>query len=293
MTESGTAPRPRRVGLAVKPSSADAVALGRRIAGELARRGVEAVVEEEAAPALGWAAGPSRSRLGREVDLVMVLGGDGTFLSAARGCPAGTPVCGVNLGTLGFLTEHAPEQAMELLDRILEGRLVIERRDRLEVSVDGGDGGRRHLVLNDVAINKAVLARIISILVEVDGEFLSRYRADGLILATPTGSTAYNLSAWGPIVHPGLGALLITPICSHDLASRPLAVPLECTVSAWVEPGAEEVYVTLDGQLGFPLTPGARVTVRRSAESLALVRDSQSSFYSILHKKLKWGEREG
>jgi|YNPNPStandDraft_1061719.scaffolds.fasta_scaffold00841_18 NAD+ kinase len=291
--EGGRRPLPpKRVGLAVKLASGEAVALGRRLVGELARRGAVAVVEREAAQALGCAPGPPRSELGREVDLVLVLGGDGTFLAAARGCPARTPVCGINLGSLGFLTEHAPQGALELLERVFAGTLVVEQRDRLEVRVGGDGAGQRYLVLNDVAINKAALARIVSISVEVDGEFLSRYRADGLILATPTGSTAYNLSAWGPILHPALGALLITPICSHDLANRPLAVPMDCTVSAWVQAGAEEVYVTLDGQVGFPLAPGVRVSVTRSGEPLSLVREPTSSFFSILHQKLKWGDRE-
>lgn len=291
--EWGVVLPPRRVGLAVKVANGEAVSLARRLAEELQRRGVEAVVEEAAAAALAFPPGPPRARLGEVVDLMLVLGGDGTFLSAARGCPASTPVCGINLGTLGFLTEHAPGRAFELLQAILAGRLVIERRDRLEVSLDGEPGQVRHLVLNDVTINKAALARIISISVEVDGEFLSRYRADGLILATPTGSTAYNLSAWGPIVHPALPALLVTPICSHDLANRPLAVPLSCTVSAWVHPSADEVYVTLDGQVGFPLPPEARVTVRRADQPLLLVREQGSSFFAILHHKLKWGDREG
>jgi len=291
--DTGAVPPPRRVGLAVKLSNRDAVLLARQLALELQRRGVEAVAEMEAAAALEWPPGPPRARLGEAVDLVLVLGGDGTFLSAARGCPTSTPVCGINLGTLGFLTEHAPERAFDLLDAILAGTLVSEKRDRLEVLLDGEGGQRRYLVLNDATINKAALARIISISVEVDGEFLSRYRADGLILATPTGSTAYNLSAWGPIVHPALPALLVTPICSHDLANRPLAVPLSCTVSAWVQPSAEEVYVTLDGQVGFPLPPGGRVTVRRADQPLALVREPGSSFFAILHQKLKWGDREG
>ncbi len=287
----GIAP-PRRIGLAVKLSNGEAVALARQVAVELRRRGVVAVVEEEAAAAVGWEVGPPRARLGAEVDLVLVLGGDGTFLSVTRGCPAGIPVCGINLGTLGFLTEHAPARTLELLDAIVAGTVTIEERDRLEVRV--GDGEEpRYLVLNDVTINKAALARIVSICVEVDGEFLSRYRADGLILATPTGSTAYNLSAGGPIVHPALGALLITPICPHDLANRPLAVPLACTVVAWVQPSADEVYVTLDGQVGLRLPPARKVTVRRSKQPLSLVRDRRSSFFSILHQKLKWGDWEG
>ncbi|MFH1176155.1 MAG: NAD(+)/NADH kinase [Acidobacteriota bacterium] len=283
---------PRRVGVAVKRNNPDAVLLGRRLLRELARRGVESVVDADSAAALRVKAGPPRPLLGREVDVVIVLGGDGTFLSVTRGCPAATPVAGINLGTLGFLTEHAPERTFELLDEILEGRIQVEQRDRLEVQVSGGDGGRRFLVLNDVVVNKAALARIATISVTIDGEFLSRYRGDGLILSTPTGSTAYNLSAGGPIVFPGLAALLITPICSHTLADRPLVVPLSSRVEVWLEEGDAEVYLTLDGQLGFPFLPGMRIAVLPAAEPLTLIRDPASSFFSILHQKLKWGSRE-
>jgi NAD+ kinase len=283
---------PRRVGVVVKPNNPDAVALGRKVLDELAGRGVTGVVDAESAAALGVADGPPRASLGSEVDVVVVLGGDGTFLSVTRGCPATVPVAGVNLGTLGFLTEHAPEQTFQLLDDLLAGRVEIELRERLRVAVEGGDADRNFLVLNDVVITKAALARIVSIAVEVDGEFLTRFRGDGLIMSTPTGSTAYNLSAGGPIVHPGLSALLITPICSHTLSDRSLAVPLTSRLRACLEPGEAEVYLTLDGQRGFPFLPGMGVTVGRAAERLALVRDGSSSFFSILHRKLKWGERE-
>lgn len=283
---------PKRVGVVVKPDNPDAVALGVKVLSELAGRGVTGVVDAESSVALGAAAGPPRALLGREVDAVIVLGGDGTFLSVARGCPASVPVAGINLGTLGFLTEHAPERTFLLLDDLLAARVSVEQRERLRVEVSGGNGERQYLVLNDVVITKAALARIVTISVEVDGEFLTRYRGDGLILATPTGSTAYNLSAGGPILHPGLPALLITPICSHTLTDRPLSVPLTSRVGAWLEQGEAEVYLTLDGQRGFPFPPGMAVTVSRAAEPLSLVRDASSSFFSILHHKLKWGERE-
>ena len=224
---------------------------------KLSRRGVQVVSDAESAPALGLAPGPPRSELGRSVDVVVVVGGDGTFLSVARGCPESTPVAGINMGTLGFLTEHASDRADAFLDDLLAGRVVAERRDRLQVSVEGASDLSPFLVLNDVVINKAVLARMIAINVEVAGEPLTRYRADGLILATPTGSTAYNLSAGGPIVHPGLAALMITPICPHTLSNRPLVIPLDLEVRVWVESGDEGVYLTLDGQQGLPAARGA------------------------------------
>jgi NAD+ kinase len=282
---------PRRVGVVAKPANPDAVALGGSLLAELRRRGVEGVVDAESADALGVTSGLPRASLGREVDVVFVLGGDGTFLSVTRDCPASTPVAGINLGTLGFLTEHAPETTFSLLEAVLEGNVVVEQRDRLIVEVEGSAGVDSHLILNDVVVTKAALARIVTILVEVDGEFLSRYRGDGLVVSTPTGSTAYNLSAGGPIVHPRLPALLITPICSHTLTNRPMAVPLHSRVRVWLEQGDAEVYVTLDGQVGFPYSPGMQVSVLPDAEPLSLIRDPRNSFFSILHHKLKWGER--
>lgn len=291
MNRASFAAAPRRVGVVVKPGSAEAVELGKRLLDELGRRGVEGVSDQESARVLGVAPVSPRATLGEHADVLIVLGGDGTFLSVTRDCPARTPVAGINLGTLGFLTEHAPDAAFELLDTILAGRATIERRDRLKVRVENGPE-RAFQVLNDVVITKAALARIVTIWIEVEGEFLTRYRADGLILATPTGSTAYNLSAGGPIVHPALGALLITPICSHTLSNRPLAVPLSFSVRVGVEPGEAELYLTLDGQVGLPMHPGMRVLVFPGAEPLSVIREPDASFFSILHRKLKWGDRE-
>jgi NAD+ kinase len=281
-----------RVGVVVKVTSPPAIELGREVLALFAARGVATIADAESAAALGVEAGPYRAELGRHVEAVVVIGGDGTFLSVTRGCPTSTPVAGINMGTLGFLTEHTSARALALVDELIAGDVLVERRDRLRVVVGEGDASQEFQVLNDVVINKAALARILVINVEVEGEHLSRYRADGLILATPTGSTAYNLSAGGPIVHPGLSALLITPICPHTLTNRPLAVPLEHHVRVWVETGDEGVYLTLDGQVGLPLTAGLVVRVCKSPQPLSLIRERGASFFSILHQKLKWGERE-
>ncbi|MFN3413391.1 MAG: NAD(+)/NADH kinase, partial [Thermoanaerobaculum sp.] len=227
---------PEKLGLVVKTSSPEAIALGQQVLSRVKEKGVEVVVDAQSAPFLQAKPGPSRATLGGEVDVVLVLGGDGTFLSVTRGCPATTPVAGVNLGTLGFLTEHPAERVWQLVDDLLAGNVQCEKRDRLLCRVEGDDHPQEFLVLNDVVIAKATLARILTIDVEVEGEFLSRYRADGLILASPTGSTAYNLSAGGPIVHPELSALIITPICSHTLSIRPLVVPLHFHVAVRVHP---------------------------------------------------------
>ncbi len=283
---------PRRVGVAVKFSNPQAVELGRRVIEELQRRGAEAVVDRDSAGALDVPPGPPRGELGRHADVILVLGGDGTFLSVTRGCPASTAVAGVNLGTLGFLTEHAPEGTFSLLDEIFAGRCRIEQRQRLKVVVRQPQAARELLVLNDVVVNKSSLARIVTTVAEVDGELLSRYRGDGLIVATPSGSTAYNLSAGGPIVHPALPAMLVTPICSHSLGVRPLVLPPSSRLRVWIENSDAEVHLTLDGQVGLPMSGSMRVEVSASDEPLSLIRNTGSTFFSILHHKLKWGERE-
>jgi NAD+ kinase len=281
---------PRKLGLVVKTTSPEAVDLGRKVWARVQGRAVEVVVDEKSAPFLGVPPGPAREQLGRFVDVVLVLGGDGTFLSVTRGCPASTPVAGVNMGTLGFLTEHPADQVWELVERLLSGQFHCERRDRLRCLLQHEAGVEEFLVLNDVVIAKGTLARILTITVEVDGELLSHYRADGLILATPTGSTAYNLSAGGPIVHPALPALIITPICPHTLSNRPLVVPLSSQVTVRVHPGDEDAFLTLDGQYGHPLDHKHLVQVLPQGEPLSVVRPTGLSFFAILHNKLHWGD---
>lgn len=281
---------PRKMGLVVKTSSLEAIALGREVCSRVKARGVEVVLDHQSALALGEVGGPPRWQLGSVVDAVLVLGGDGTFLSVARGCPASTPVAGVNMGTLGFLTEHSSDAVWQLVNSLLSGDVVCEKRQRLRCQLDQENGTEDFLVLNDVVIAKGALARILTITVEVGGELLSHYRADGLILATPTGSTAYNLSAGGPIVHPSLPALIITPICPHTLSNRPLVVPVSSAVTVRVQPGDEDAFLTLDGQYGRPLNPKQLVRVLPEAESLSIVRPPGLNFFALLHNKLKWGD---
>jgi NAD+ kinase len=288
----------RRVGVTLKRSSPEAIELGRQLLAELERLGLEAVLDSESAAALdaplGAPGAADRSSLAAQVDLVVVLGGDGTLLSVAHGALGDTPILGINMGTLGFLTEHPAESLLSMLHATLDGRTVCERRERLEVTVMApGREPISRLALNDAVFTKAALARIVTLTVHVDHRLVSRFRADGLIVATPTGSTAYNLSAGGPILYPTLEVMLLTPICPHTLTNRPVALSLDAVVEVRLESRAEEVYLTLDGQEGFPLTPRDLVRIRRAAEPLRLIIDPARSYFQILNHKLKWGERGG
>jgi NAD+ kinase len=223
----------------------------------------------------------------------VVVGGDGTLLSAARSL-AGTPrpILGINLGGLGFMTETGPEEAESVLGEILAGRYSVGRRMTLEATlVRGRRAVARQVVLNDVVITKSALARMIDLEVSIDGTEVTTYRADGLIVSTPTGSTAYSLSAGGPIIHPEMTALLIAPICPHTLTMRPLVVPAEARVEVRLATRDSEVYLTLDGQVGHPLRAGDRVRVRQGATPILMVRSRRRNYFEVLRRKLRWGER--
>ena len=282
----------RRVGVVLKTSSPEAAELGRQLLVELERLGLEPVMDKRSAAVLDLDEGVDRAQLASEVDLVVVLGGDGTLLSVVRNHLGGTPVLGINMGTLGFLTEHPADALFPMLHAALEGRAELEDRQRLEVTVlTPGREPITRCVLNDAVINKSALARMLVLSVHVDGDFVSRFRADGLIVATPTGSTAYNLSAGGPILYPTLDIVLITPICPHTLTNRPIALSLDCHVEVRLESRSEEVYLTLDGQQGFPLTSRDLVRIRRCPEPVKLITAPSRSYFQILNRKLKWGER--
>ncbi len=226
-----------------------------------------------------------RRELPFHVDFLIVLGGDGTLLSVAdASARAGIPILGVNLGFLGFLTEIKKEEIEQVLLDYLEDRAFVEQREMLEVSFRG----EAHLVLNDAVINKSALARMISVRVCVDGQEISTIRADGIIVSTPTGSTGYNLSAGGPIINPRVSAIIITPICPHALAQRPIVIPASSEVKLNLVSG-EEVYLTLDGQRGEGMEEGERVVIRRAEEKLLLVRPEGRSYYQMLREKLGWG----
>ncbi len=283
-----------RVGVVLKTSSPEAVELGRRLLDEIERMGLTAVIDRETAQVLEGTDHVDREHLPSVVDLVVVLGGDGTLLSVTRGALNGTPILGINMGTLGFLNEHPPEQLLGLLRAAVEGRVETLRRERLLVEVEHPDRDTiSRCVLNDAVVNKSALARMLALSVHVNGTFVSNFRADGLIIATPTGSTAYNLSAGGPILYPTLEAIVITPICPHALTNRPIVLSLESEIEIRLESHSEEVWLTLDGQQGFPISTDDLVRIRPCDDPVLLISDPHRSYFQVLNRKLKWGERGG
>jgi NAD+ kinase len=223
---------------------------------------------------------------------VVVLGGDGTLLSVARLLEhRPIPLLGVNIGGMGFLTEVSMEERYHFLEDILAQRFEVEERMRLQASIWRGKACiATSTVLNDVVINKAALARIVDLEVSIDCLYLTTYRADGLIVATPTGSTAYNLSAGGPIVFPTAKAVILTPICSFTLTNRSIVLPGDAQVEIRVSPKASDVTLTCDGQVGCELQPGDLVSVKRLPQPLRLLKARQEDYFTILRNKLKWGQ---
>lgn len=262
-------------------------------------RGVEAQWSPEAAALL---ADPPRAVVSRDdmaahADLVVVLGGDGTLLAMAdriaRG-PRDVPILGVNFGSLGFLTEITRPEIFDALGEVLDGTASLDERMMLTATVRGQHEFLQETpVLNDVVFTRTALSRIIDLSVWVGEQFVTTVRADGLIVASPTGSTAYNLAAGGPIVHPAMDAFILTPIAPHTLSNRPIVVPAErdVRVAVTAENGGAEVYVTFDGQTGFPLAAGDEVTVGRAPRPVKLVRSTTRTYFEVLRQKLKWGER--
>ncbi|HEY7825272.1 MAG TPA: NAD(+)/NADH kinase [Candidatus Acidoferrales bacterium] len=234
-----------------------------------------------------------REELAEKIDLLIMLGGDGTLLSAARALHGSkVPILAVNLGGLGFLTSVTLDELYPLLERTLANEHRISERMMLEAEIHrGGKIVQRQNALNDAVANKAALARMLEFDVMLDRNHVGRYRADGLIVATPTGSTAYSLAAGGPIVHPDLDALVITPICPHMLTNRPLVVPDTSQVEIDFGPSEEPVYLTLDGQIGHQLEEGDRVAVHKSSCKIHLVRPPRKTYFEALRSKLRWGER--
>jgi NAD+ kinase len=282
----------RSVAIAAKISSQEALEYARRVADEIRSRGLLAVLDQATAAALcdPFDSYP-KSELGRHADLLITFGGDGTLLSVARHAPSHVPIIGVNMGTLGFLTEIVIEEFPAVLERALRGEIDSERRVAFEVTVRSAAGGDRcYRVLNDAVINKSALARIGDMILRVGGQFVSTFRADGLIVSTPTGSTAYNLSAGGPIIYPTMGAIVITPICPHTLTNRPLVLPDDLDVEIGITSQDRKVYLTLDGQEGFLLGTSDRIFVRKSPQTVQLVLSPDKNYFDILRNKLKWGE---
>ncbi len=257
----------------------------------LESRGVEIFFESAPAQAFSRAGSVlAPADFASRVDMVAVFGGDGTLLYAARMVGgSGVPILGVNLGALGFLTEVNVEDLHSAFEKILAGDYQLENRMMLHVEVHRGkEMAARCLALNDAAINKGAISRMIELEVSVNSQVVTVTRADGLIISTPTGSTAYSLSAGGPILYPTLEAFIITPICPHTLTNRPVVVPDEAFVDVHLRHGSD-VMLTVDGQVGLPLQNGDTLRIRKADPAARLVQLSGSAFFKLLREKLKWG----
>ncbi|RMH35290.1 MAG: NAD(+)/NADH kinase [Nitrospirae bacterium] len=279
------------VGILIKPDSPQAQPVLNGLIAWLERRGKTVLVARSPA-------GPSDTQdrlaldaLASQSDLLIVLGGDGTMLSASRLVEQrGTPILGVNMGGLGFLTETTIEHLYPSLNRVLAGDYCIEQRLMLRVGIHRNQTCiRTATVLNDAVISKGPLARMISIKIEIDKAFMTNLRGDGVILATPTGSTAYSLSAGGPILDPSLNVLILNPICPHTLSHRPFLVASHALIEILLK-SQEKAMVTFDGQSGMEVFPGDVTTIQASEHRAHLIRFPDRSFYDVLRTKLKWGD---
>jgi NAD+ kinase len=283
----------RSVGVCLKREEPQLANVVRGLEAWLVDRGLEVVLGSQAAKATGEPATP-RSEVAEKVDLMIVLGGDGTLLAVARAIGSRpVPILGVNLGTLGFLTETAQEEVFEALEQVVAGRFLLESRMRLEVGVErAGELAGSYLALNDAVLARTALSRMVDLEVRADGAEVATYHGDGLIIATPTGSSAYSLSAGGPLVLPDVAAIVLTPICPHTLSQRPLVLPHLCNVEIRVhDPRGGNVQLTVDGQVGSELCEGDRVTVRRSEHPIQLLVPPGRSRFDVMRTKLRWGER--
>jgi NAD+ kinase len=288
-----TGPTFQTIGILSRPRRAQLSVVVPSLLKWLEARGVTVVYDEETAASLPDSSkGRARVLVADSSQLLLVLGGDGTMLAAARlAASRGIPILPINMGSLGFLTSFTLDELYPALEEALSGRSSVSQRVMLQAELERADAViEAQGVLNDVVIHKGALARMIELELGVDSEFVCRYRADGLIVSSPTGSTAYSLSAGGPIVHPTVESFIITPICPHTLSDRPLVIRDSCSIDIKLNGVTESVYLTLDGQRGIPMQATDRLRVRRAKEQLKLIQPPKKSYFEILRNKLKWGE---
>ena len=280
-------------GIVSKPKKDSVCAVVPGLLDWLARHDIEPVLDEETAACLGRSDGVPRKDLPGRVDLLVVLGGDGTLLAAGRLIrDFSIPILAVNLGQMGFLTEVTVDELFSVLEDILADRHKVEPRYLLEACIlRSGQAVARYNGVNDIVLHKTALARIVDFELSLDGTFASHLRADGLILSSPTGSTAYSLSAGGPVVLPSVDAMIITPIAPHMLNSRPVVIPSSSKIEVRFKYRDEPIYITADGQVGEELRPGDSVTVVKTSQAMHLIRSPHRDFFEILRSKLRWGER--
>ena len=276
-----------------KPQKAELEAILRELRAWLTERGWESVLDDESAAYLGMEGVPRSALHERKPDLAIVLGGDGTLLAAARAfAHTGVPLLSVNLGSLGFLTEVPLVDLYTTLEAWCSGNATIDERSMIRAELVCANGSRRKWdALNDVAVAKGTIARMADFELEIDGEPVATFRADGVIAATPTGSTAYNLAADGPIVMPSVNCMVLTPICPHLLTIRPIVVPGASSITVRVTGVANEIFLTVDGQEAVPMRVGDEVRCCKSKYTVRLLRLKPNGLFNVLRQKLKWGER--
>ncbi|HYX69328.1 MAG TPA: NAD(+)/NADH kinase [Terriglobales bacterium] len=277
-----------------KPSKRELEAIVPQVAAWLKSHGYEVVADAETAAYLPGVPVVERSQMAeKSPEFALVLGGDGTMLAAARAvAQAGIPIMGVNVGALGFLTEVPLEELYPTLEALVQNCCQVETRSMIHCHLMRGEQRMSHYdAMNDVVLGKGAIARLNEFEVRVDGEFIAAYKADGLIVSTPTGSTAYSLAAGGPILAPDVDAFIITPISSHALTHRPVVVKDTSEVRILMKSVGEEAFLTVDGQVGNPVLDGDEVTCRKSARQVRLLRLKRRTFFDVLRAKLKWGQR--
>lgn len=284
-----------RIGIVVNPTKTDAFPLIKQVIAWLEERGIEVLLDSAVHDAIETAVESSPVKdMPKRVDLMVAFGGDGTMLSVAQQMKdASTPLMGVKVGGLGFLTEVTEGEVFTTLENVLSGRHRLERRMMLSCSVSHADGSehRETVALNDVVIQRDSLERMLTVETYVDEEFLASYACDGLIISTPTGSTAHSLSAGGPVVHPQAEAIVITPICPHMLTNRPLVLSSKQKLRAVIASENTSAGIMIDGQIAVKIHPGDQVHVRKSPLSILLAASSTKSYFEVLRAKLNWGRR--
>lgn len=284
--------RSKSIGILTKPKFPEVKSTLQDVVKWLRDRRIEVVLDTGSAALLGEKGGVQKTQLVTKADVLLVLGGDGTMLNAARlAGERGIPILGVNMGGLGFLTEVRRDSLYPSLERVFANDFVLEERLMLRTHVHRhGETVTQGGVLNDVVISKGTLARMIELKIEIQGQFVTNLRGDGLIISTPTGSTAYSLSAGGPIIDPAVQSLILTPICPHTLTHRPLIVPAHAEITATLTSRDDGAMATLDGQVGVALAQGDSVDIKLSEHRTRLIRFPETRYYNVLREKLKWGD---
>jgi NAD+ kinase len=283
----------KSVGILTKPRFPEIERTLRDVVSWLRARNIDVLLDTTSATHLGEQGGYQKSQLALTADVLLVLGGDGTMLNAARlAGERSIPILGVNMGGLGFLTEVRLENLYPSLERVFANDFVLDERLMLRTHIHRhGETVAQGEVLNDVVISKGTLARMIELKIAIQGRFVTNLRGDGLILSSPTGSTAYSLSAGGPIIDPAVQSLILTPICPHTLTHRPLIVPGNAKIDVTLTSKDDGAMATLDGQVGIAISQGDSVVIQTSDHRTRLIRFPESNYYDVLREKLKWGDR--